>query len=405
MINLQRYVMIYEGGAGGHMAHPIDYTDFTGKELIQLVTDLFSGKIETMKEKLDGMNINATMNDKGEVVFVRNNSERNSPKGGMSIEDMAEKWSEKEHQKKVYTQSGKIITEIFSKLPVKYFNPEPGVRKIINCECIIEGKTNVMLYTSDRVAFHGYKIYNLTDKLDKNGNKSWVEIDEVEGDVDAIYKAAKGIDAAKPRPNLVIKSIEEGEKFVKQFTKSIIDLFNKEGLNITNSIEEWKFKRFEDIKPEWMDKNVRELFNRWFNKDKSFKASELKKVYPDHYDEVKDDKFGKQFIEEVMNPLDNLFLSIGNELIDLLDGFTNKDTHDKVITSLKKDMEETVTLVKQSGSVEAQEKVEKNLNRLQALNDKYNSAEGIVFTYKGRLMKLTGSFSVINQILGIKFNI
>ena len=405
MINLQRYVMIYEGGAGGHMAHPIDYTDFTGKELIQLVTDLFSGKIETMKEKLDGMNINATMNDKGEVVFVRNNSERNSPKGGMSIEDMAEKWSEKEHQKKVYTQSGKIITEIFSKLPVKYFNPKPGVRKIINCECIIEGKTNVMLYASDRVAFHGYKIYNLTDKLDKNGNKSWVEVDEVEGDVDAIYKAAKGIDAAKPRPNLVIKSIEEGEKFVKQFTKSIIDLFNKEGLNITNSIEEWKFKRFEDIKPEWMDKNVRELFNRWFNKDKSFKAAELKKIYPDHYDEVKDDKFGKQFIEEVMKPLDNLFLSIGNELIDLLDGFTNKDTHDKVITSLKKDMEETVTLVKQSGSVEAQEKVEKNLNRLQALNDKYNSAEGIVFTYKGRLMKLTGSFSVINQILGIKFNI
>ena len=57
MINLQRYVMLFEGGAGGHMAHPIDYTDFTGEELIQLVTDLFSGKVETMKEKLDGMNI------------------------------------------------------------------------------------------------------------------------------------------------------------------------------------------------------------------------------------------------------------------------------------------------------------------------------------------------------------
>ena len=57
MINLQRYVMIYEGGAGGHMAHPIDYTDFTGEQLIELVDNLFSGKIETMKEKLDGMNI------------------------------------------------------------------------------------------------------------------------------------------------------------------------------------------------------------------------------------------------------------------------------------------------------------------------------------------------------------
>ena len=48
MINLQRYVMIYEGGAGGHMAHPIDYTDFTGEQLIELVDNLFSGKIETI---------------------------------------------------------------------------------------------------------------------------------------------------------------------------------------------------------------------------------------------------------------------------------------------------------------------------------------------------------------------
>ena len=405
MLNLNRYVMLFEGGAGGHMAHPIDYTDFTGEELIQLVTDLFSGKVETMKEKLDGMNISATMNDKGDVVFVRNNSERNSPEGGLSIEDMSVKWAEKEHQKKVYTQSGKIITEIFSKLPVKYFNPEPGVRKIINCECIIEGKTNVMLYASDRVAFHGYKIYNLTDKLDKNGNKSWVEVDEVEGDVDLIYKAAEGIDAAKPRPNLVIKSLQDGEKFVKQFTKSIIDLFNKEGLDITNSIEEWKYNRFEKIKPEWMNEYVKEIFNRWFNKDKSFKVAEFKKVYPDHYEDVKGEKFCKPYIEEVMKPLDILFLAIGNELIDLLDGFTNKDTHDKVITSLKKDMEETVALVKQYGSSQDQEKVEKNLNRLQALNDRYNSAEGIVFTYKGRLMKLTGSFAAINQILGTRFDI
>lgn len=405
MINLQRYVMIYEGGAGGHMAHPIDYTDFTGEQLIELVDNLFSGKIETMKEKLDGMNINASMNDKGEVVFIRNNSERNLPKGGMSIKDMETKWEGKDHQLKVYIQSGKIIEQIFSKLPVEYFNPKPGVRKIINCECIIEGKTNVMPYAKDRVAFHGYKLYELTDKLDKNGNKSWVEIDEVEGDVDLIYKAAEGIDAAKPRPNLVIKSAEEGKKFVEKFTKSIINLFNKEGLDKTNSIEEWKFARFEKIKPEWMNEYVKEIFNRWFNKDKSFKVAEFKKAYQEHYEDVKGEKFCQAYISEVMKPLDNLFLSIGNELIDLLDGFTNKESHDKVINTLKHDMEETIALVKQSGSTEAQDKVERNLNRLKALNDKYNSAEGVVFIYKGRLMKMTGSFAAINQILGTKFDI
>lgn len=405
MINLQRYVMIYEGGAGGHMAHPIDYTDFTGNDLIELVENLFSGKVQTMKEKLDGMNIEATMNDKGEVVFIRGNGDRNSPNGGMSIKDMESKWEGKDHQLKVYIQSGKIIEQIFKKFDVKYFNPKPGVRKMINCECIIEGKTNVMPYAKDRVAFHGYKLYELTEKIDKNGNKSWREIEDVEGNVGDIYKAAEGIDAALPRPNLVIKSLEEGQKFVKQFTKAIDRLFADEDMKLSDSIEEWKFARFNKVKPEWLDKNVREVFNRWFNNDKSFKANELKKIYPEHYNEVKDDKFAKPYIAKVMQPIDNLFLAIGNELIDLLDGFTNNDAHNKVVDSLKRDMEETIELVKQSGSTEIQDKVEKNLNRLQALNNKYNSAEGVVFMYKGRLMKMTGSFAAINQILGARFDV
>ena len=345
------------------------------------------------------------MNNNGEVVFIRSNTERNLPEGGMSIKGMETKWEGKDHQLKVYIQSGKIIEQIFSKLDVKYFNPKPGIRKIINCECIIEGKTNIMPYAKDRVAFHGYKLYELTDKLDKNGNKSWAEIDEVEGDVDAIYKAAEGIDAAKPRPNLVIKSIEDGKKFVTQFSKAIHRLFDNEDLQITDTIEDWKFARFEKVKPEWLDKNVKEIFNRWFNKDKSFKATELKKLYPEHYDEVKDDKFAKPFISEVMGPLDNLFLSIGNELINLLDGFTNNEVHNKVVYSLKHDMKEIVELVKQSGSTEVQQKVERNLNRLKELGDKYNSAEGVVFTYKGRLMKLTGSFAAINQIIGARFDL
>ena len=108
--------IINEGGQAGHMAHPIDYTDFTGQELIELVQYLFCGKITEIKEKLDGMNIMATMNDDGEVVFIRNNSNLNSERGGMSIDDMVEKWAEKEHQKKVFIQAGQIITDIFKKL-------------------------------------------------------------------------------------------------------------------------------------------------------------------------------------------------------------------------------------------------------------------------------------------------
>lgn len=400
MLNLQRYINIFEGGQAGHMAHPFDYTDFTGDDLIDLVDSLFGGKIEHMKEKLDGMNIMATMNDDGETVFIRNGSNLNSEKGGMSIQDMVDKWADREHQKKVFTQAGEIITSIFNKLGKEFFNIGDDKRKVINCECIVTGKTNIMPYATDRVAFHGYKIY-------QKQNGKYVEIDDVEGHVEDIYKAAEGIDAAKPRQDLIIKSAEEASKFAVKFKEAITKLFNDEKLKTDVSIENWKVQRFIKFKPEWMaiDDNFEKIFDRWFNGDKSYSAVQMKKDYPEHYAELKDDKFAKPYIAKVMEPLDNLFLSIGNELIDLLDGFTNSGSHDKVTAQLKADMEETVEAVKNSGSTAAQEKVDMQLKRLENLGNKFNSAEGIVFVYKGRRMKLTGSFAAINAILGARFSI
>ena len=397
MLTLQRYIYLFEGGQAGHMAHPFDYTDFSANDLIDLVDSLFKGKIENLKEKLDGFNIMATMNDKGEVVFVRNSGNLNSEKGGMSIDDMVEKWGEREHQKKVFVQSGEIITKIFNKLGKDFFNPDSTHRKLINCECIIAGKTNVMPYATDRVAFHGYKVYELVDGKYK-------EVEDVEGHVDDIYKAAEGIDAAKPRPNLVIKSAEEGIKFAEKFTKAIVKLWEDEGLKPDTSVEEWKKTRFKKLAPEWC-KEDEVIFNRLCNGDKSTNMTQLKKKYPEHKDELADldKKGGKELKVKIIEPLDNLFLSIGNELMDQLDGFVNSENKDKIIDIVKKDTEDTINLIKNSDSVDAKDKLEKCMQRLQALGNKYNAAEGIVVMYKGRRMKFTGSFAALNQALGTRF--
>lgn len=399
MLTLQRYIYLFEGGQAGHMAHPFDYTDFSANDLIDLVDSLFKGKIENLKEKLDGFNIMATMNDKGEVVFIRNSSNLNSEKGGMSIDDMVEKWGEREHQKKVFVQSGEIITKIFNKLGKDFFNPDSTHRKLINCECIIAGKTNVMPYATDRVAFHGYKIYELVDGKYK-------EVEDVEGHVDDIYKAAEGIDAAKPRPNLVIKSAEEGIKFAEKFTKAISKLWEDEGLKPEASIEEWKKIRYKKFAPDWC-KDDDDIFNRMCNDDKSVKATELKKRYPEHKDEIAllDKDLRKEVVGKIMEPMDNLFLAIGNELIDLLDGFVNSGAKDEIIKSLKADLESTVEEVEKSDSVKAKTTLEKSLNRLKALGDKYNAAEGIVIMYKGRRLKMTGSFAPLNAALGTRFDL
>ena len=398
-INDIKNYIITEGGAAGHMAHPFDYTEFTGDELLELVDSLFGGKIENIKEKLDGTNLHATMNNDGQVVFIRNKSNLNSETGGMSIEDMAAKWADKPSVQNTFLTAGRYIKEIFNKLGKDYFNPDLETRKVINCECIIAGKTNIMPYAEDRVAFHGYKIYKLQ-------NGKWEEQEDVEGNVDDIYKVASSMSVARPRANLIIKSVEDANKFAKEFKSKLENLFKSEGLSMSASIEDWKKNRFYKLKPEWLNKEVDKVFDRWFNDDKSFKATELKKLYPDNYDEVKSDKFAKTYINLVLEPMDDLFLAIGNAFIKLLDGFTNKDSHNQIVNILKKDVEDVMKDIEKNGSDEVKAKLEYQMSRLKKLGeDSINAAEGVVFTYKGKLMKLTGCFAPLNQILGsIKFN-
>ncbi len=256
-----------------------------------------------------------------------------------------------------------------------------------------------MPYASDRVAFHGYQIWEW------NGKK-WVFQDDVEGHVDELYKAAEGIDEAKPRPDLMIKNLEEGIKFAEKFTKDISKLWSDEGLSNDTSVEEWKKSRFKKFAPEWCNDDDR-IFNRLCNADKTVNLRILKKEYADHVDGLNalDKKEGKKLVGQIMEPMDNLFLAIGNELIDQLDGFVNSENKDKTIEIVKKDTEELIKTIEQSDSIDAKENLEKCMQRLQALGNKYNAAEGIVVMYKGKRMKFTGSFCLVNKMLGERFNL
>ena len=147
------------------------------------------------------------------------------------------------------------------------------------------------------------------------------------------------------------------------------------------------------------------IFNRLCNGDKSVNLRYLKKKYPNEDLSDLDKGMKKSIPSKIMEPMDNLFLSIGNELLDQLEGFVNSDDKDNIIATVKKDTEEIIKTIKQSNSIESKDKLEKCIQRLQSLGNKYNAAEGIVVMYKGRRMKFTGSFSLVNKMLGERFTI
>ena len=399
MLNLTQYVQIFEGGASGHMMHVIDETDFTCQDLLDLIDDLFGGKISNATEKLDGTNIQASMNNHNEVVFIRNKGDLNSERGGMTIQDMVEKWKDKPTVQKAFVSAGKTLEKIFKRIGSKFFNPDPNTRLLVNCECIVSGTTNIMYYDDDQVDFHNIWIYK------KEGDE-WKKDSITKDGLDVIQKAIEKDDKAKLTPNIIIQVTKDSNKFANEYKKKVIDLFKSEGLGKDATIEDWKKKRFKSIAPEWMTEKDA-FFNRWFNSDKSVNIRILKKSYPEHIDEIVsiDKKDYKKYVKDVIEPIDDLFLDMSNKVIELTSGLINDGVKDKAIINLKNEIEATKKLVDEKGTQEDKDKLRDQLLRLQKLGNKLNSTEGIVFTWKDRMMKMTGSFAAANAIIGAKYRI
>ena len=399
MLNLTQYVQIFEGGASGHMMHVIDETDFTCQDLLDLIDDLFGGKISNATEKLDGTNIQASMNNQNEVVFIRNKGDLNSELGGMTIQDMIEKWKDKPTVQKAFVSAGKTLEKIFKRIGSKFFNPDPNTRLLVNCECIVSGTTNIMYYDDDQVDFHNIWIYK------KEGDE-WKKDSVTKDGLDVIQKAIEKDDKAKLTPNIIIQVTKDSNKFANEYKKKVIDLFKSEGLGKDATIEDWKKKRFGNIAPEWMTEKDA-FFNRWFNSDKSVNIRILKKNYPEHVDEIVsiDKKDYKKYVKDVIEPIDDLFLDMSNKVIELTSGLINDGVKDKAIINLKNEIEATKKLVDEKGTQEDKDKLRDQLLRLQKLGNKLNSTEGIVFTWKDRMMKMTGSFAAANAIIGAKYRI
>lgn len=404
-MNLQQYIIeqlnrevVNEGGAAGHMLYPHNYLELTFGDLKQIVSELLSGKITDVTEKVDGMNIQATKNKAGEVVFARNKGDLNSERGGMLRADMINKWSDKPHVLKTFTRAASTIEKVFADLPVSFFNGD-NERRYVNCECVIEGTTNIMPYVSNQVDFHDIWIYRY------NG-KEWVKDGVTKEGLDKIEKACKNTDA-RLTPRVIIDTTDQANEMCKRYVDQLSKI-GKDELMIRDYLRD----RFEEILLEdyWFFTEdyptIGMLFERFFMDDKSYSIRLLKKQYDEYSDQIDTliKKDYKRIVDECVKPLDNFFLQFGNDVIKLCKGVINQGREDQVVKELITQLQDTVNSIKKEGSVEQQEKLNKQLSKLQLVGDRFNAAEGIVFTWNGKTMKLTGGFGPLNQILGsIKF--
>lgn len=400
-LNIQSPVL--EGGASGHMLHPYDVDEFTGYDIEELIKTMFGGKMEGMTEKMDGFGMQASMNPKGDVVFIRNKTNLNSEKGGMTLGDFATQWAENPQALDNYTRGGKIIEAVFRKIGPEWFNPSPVKRLVVNCECILAGTTNTIPYASDQVDFHNIWIYEKQES-----DSEWKNTEVTKKGLDVLEKACEGIDNAKITPQVIIKYSEETARLEKKWLDEWAKFLKTYDLAPDVTIKGIKyclFFKWVEENAGWLmddDKAAHDACERWlFGYKNSANFKDLKATYGNHLDEFnKLEKSANKLAGEALLPLQKFFYRMGADVVKATSGFIN-DGQDGTIKSLLKDLQTATDKIKREGSLEDNEFLQKWLDVLKEIGqENLASAEGIVFSYKGKMMKFTGAFVPLNRIIG-----
>jgi hypothetical protein len=414
-----------ETAAAGRIDHPYDDNNLTFGEIKEMIMSLFSGKITDIEEKIDGINILASVDSNGNVIFARNKTQLlNAPMLADDIKNNSN-WNEK--TKMSFINGVNTITKVFNNIKnkIEYFNYDDkadGVkyRNWISIEIVDHSNMNVIPYVDNFVSFHKKIITVCTKYYPKKDYSKSVFVDpNIDTDTYKLEQAIKETNLkddefkAAITPKMIFKNVGNANMMAGENINELIDLMDEYELSDNNTVAEFKYKSF--LKYIINNKPVKNL-TRDDMKKLAARWSGIRNVNINEF-RVKDDTEGTYKItirnirefeknglsalrRRIMLPLDRFFINLGNDALKLFKGGKNDGNETKIVSQIKKEITDAISNIQETGNVKALDKLEYILFRLGDTID-INASEGIVFKYHGKFYKLTGTFAVLNQIMNV----
>lgn len=400
--------LLLEGGAAGHMSHPFDERDLTFGDFKKIIEAGLSGDLtfeEDPTEKTDGQNVFATVQD-GEVKFARNKTELKNP---MDLNTFKQKFAG--HPSKMVEETFQFAAEDLAnaliKLSAKDLEAFDNGKNFMNMELIYSKNPNVIYYDRDIIQFHGIKITDGEGNIIGDDNKYAKTIAKALEDVKA--HVGKVFTIIPPQIIKIGKDLDFDTNKAK-FIKKVEDLRTRYNLTDADEVskyhEMWWRELIDNNFPDLQQDFKEGLLLRWaYDDKKTLNLRSLDKELGKEKSELIK-KFDKEDVKkkykENIRPFEDLFLELGSIILKNASNFVAANPaaemqrlHNQIRTEADK--------IKTGGDVAQIDKVIGELERLDRIGgiDSIIPTEGIVFVYKGKTMKLTGTFAAINQLMGI----
>ena len=393
------------GGAVGHLQHLYDNRDLTFGEIINILTEASSGRLEKASEKLDGLNLVFSWDiSSGGLKVARTSSD--IPKGGMGATQLSDKFKGRGNLTDAFNSAFKVLNGAIGSLPEKIKEKVFGsqANRWYSVEVIYTKNPNVINYDSNNVVFHGWPVFNL-----KNGKVTMTEdegggVDILAGNVQRMQTSVEQTGWKVRGPALArMKQLSDGS-ILNTAISRILDVLSNTGLDESATIRDYiEVKTRYDaealgLKPEVIEMMVQ----RCMAEPGSPTLVDIKKI-ANKSDHGTISDFIKSCPERMKQYVRPVELAINDFAVQLLKGLEStliKNT-DEEVQRLRSTLRSQIAKIESSGDENAMAILKSQMEKLKSVENVTSPVEGVVFIYKGNAYKFTGSFAAANRILGL----
>jgi len=407
--------LIYEGGAAGHMAHPFDDMNLTFGDLKKMVELGLEGSLDVEKpvtEKLDGQNISVSYKD-GNVLFARNKSHmKNQGANALSVSGIKRMFSGRGELQDAFGKAAEDLESGISRLSSRQQEAVfANGKKWMSMEILYPATQNTIPYGRKMLVFH--HIMEVDDKgsvvnVEKGGGRMLAGmLRQINQDIQKTFEFS----------GPVVVKLPKSENFGRrkgQYIGQISRLQNQFNLSDSDPVMMWHQAWWMDFINEKAQKmgygipnNVlMGLVKRWaFLESGAYSIRDIKR-------DIKDEDFlnwvlsydrgnkERQFKKNISR-FETIFLRLGAEILSNAIGLLSVSP-DSSAQSIQNDIKKAVKELRRAKNPKKISRFKENLKKLQRIGiNNIVPTEGVVFMYKGKLYKLTGTFAPVNQLLGL----
>lgn len=388
------------GGLAGHLMHVHEDWDLTFGDIKQIIRLAGSGKLENCCEKVDGVNLFVTWDARtGQVKAARGKGDIAA--GGLSHDDLVQKYAKQPMAAQTFSHGFQAISRALLSVPFDVltcaFDHMGDVWYSV--EILWEGNPNVIRYDGNRLIFHrdssGRRSSDgqrLNGAVSPNFDALGVAIHHMQPPLGWQVQGTTMHDAFDVHPGDVSHTLHEIDRVMSQVV----------GTTDTTTLDkfiEGKVRQY--IKVPWLPAGTRHWFVRRLMQDKRAPTiSQLTKGFA---------KDQASTLRAINSTSDAILASITEELAAIMSDYS-ACVLQPARSSLVSDPDAEASRIREaviraycelteSGEPANVALAHRNMARIGNL-DSVVAIEGIVFTYKGKTYKFTGTFAAVNQILG-----